>query len=402
MKLNRLFIAIKQPYHFLQGFLAWLVFGIWRKKIHIIGVTGTDGKTTTSTMIYHLLKHAGKKVALISTVAAYVGDQEIDTGFHVTTPSPFALQKLLSKTAKQGYEFVVLEATSHGIHQFRLLGIQPEIAVLTNITHEHLDYHGTYEEYAKTKASFLARAKVAIINKHDRSESFVKNFLRNKETRVMSYDIKSCDSTLRSFILKAIAEPYNRENALAAVTACMALNISMDVCIKALQSFKGVVGRMQEITNDRGITVIVDFAHTPNALERALISLRPRVKQGKKLIAVFGCAGLRDHFKRPAMGRIASELADMAVFTAEDPRVEDVNVIIRQMKEGIIKSWGHMHEIADRREAINFAINTLAKKGDVVGIFGKGHERSMNLDGKHEIPWSDQEEAKIALQSRKA
>ena len=157
------FIAIKQPYHFFQGFFAWMMFGILRKKIRIIGVTGTDGETTTSTMIYHLLKHAGKKVALISTVAAYIGDQEIDTGFHVTTPSPFSLQKLLGNIAKQGYEFVVLEATSHGIHQFRLLGIQPEIVVLTNITHEHLDYHGTYDHYLKTKASFLGRAKIAII-----------------------------------------------------------------------------------------------------------------------------------------------------------------------------------------------------------------------------------------------
>lgn len=398
MKLQRFLISIKQPYHFLQGFLAWFVFGIWRKKIRIIGVTGTDGKTTTSTMIYHLLKQAGKKVALISTVAAYIGDQEIDTGFHVTTPSPFSLQKLLGKIAKQGYEFVVLEATSHGIDQFRLFGIQPEITVLTNITHEHLDYHGTYDHYFNTKASFLSRAKIAIINKQDKSESMLRQFLRKKDLRISSYDLKTCEPSLRSVLMKHISETYNRENALAAITTCMILHISTEVCIKGIQSFKGVKGRMEEIQNNRGISVFVDFAHTPNALERALTTLRARVKQGSQLIAVFGCAGLRDHYKRPAMGRIASELADAAVFTAEDPRVEDVNVIIRQMKEGIIKNWGHMHEIADRREAINFAINTLAKKGDVVGIFGKGHEQSMNLDGKHEIAWSDQEEAKKALQ----
>ncbi len=393
---------MKQPYHFFRGLIAWVMFSIWRKKIRIIGVTGTDGKTTTSTMIYHLLKYAGKKVALISTVAAYIGDQEIDTGFHVTTPSPFSLQKLLGKIAKQGYEFVVLEATSHGIHQFRLFGIKPEIAVLTNITHEHLDYHGTYDHYLNTKASFLGRSKIAIINKQDKSESQVRQYLRNKELRVVSYDIKTCEPAIRSILMKSIAEPYNRENALAAITTCMSLHIPTEVCIKGIQKFKGVKGRMEEIPNTCGISVIVDFAHTPNALERALISLRSRVKQGNKLIAVFGCAGLRDHYKRPAMGRIASELADMAVFTAEDPRIEDVNVIIRQMKEGITKNWGHMHEIADRRKAIQFAINTLANKGDVVGIFGKGHERSMNLDGKHEIPWSDQEEAKTVLQSEKA
>lgn len=401
MKLRRFLLSIKQPYHFLQGFFSWVLYGILRGKIRIIGVTGTDGKTTTSTMIYHLLKHAGKKVALISTVAAYIGDQEIDTGFHVTTPRPFALQKLLLKIVNQGYEFVVLEATSHGIHQYRLFGIQPEIAVLTNITHEHLDYHGTYEEYVKIKASFLARAKIAIINKRDKSESLVKRYLRGKETRVMLYDIASCEPSVRAVLMKSIAEQYNRENALAAITTCMALHLPSEVCLKGIQTFKGVKGRMEEIENSIGIHVIVDFAHTPNALERALTSLRSRVKKGNRLIAVLGCAGLRDSFKRPAMGRIASELADTAVFTAEDPRVEDVNVIIRQMKEGVVKNWGHMHEIADRKEAIKFAICTLAKKGDVIGIFGKGHEQSMNLDGKHEIKWSDQEVVKEILENMK-
>lgn len=401
MKLQRLLIALKQPYHVLQGFLAWLMFGVFRKKIRIIGVTGTDGKTTTSTMIYYILKSAGKKVALISTVAAYVGDNEIDTGFHVTTPSPFALQKLLKNIARQGFEYVVLEATSHGIHQFRLFGIRPEIAVLTNITHEHLDYHGTYEAYAKTKASFLARARVAIINKNDKSERLVCEVLRRTETRIVVYDIKSCEPAIRVYLMKEVAEAYNRENALAAMTTCMALHISTQSCVKALRTFPGVVGRMQAIPNTHGITVIIDFAHTPNALERTFTTLRSRLKPKQRLIAVFGCAGLRDHYKRPAMGKIASELADMAVFTAEDPRVEDVNVIIRQMKEGIVKNWGHMHEIADRTQAIHFAIHTLAQKGDIVGIFGKGHEKSMNLDGKREIPWSDQEVAQTALNTRK-
>ncbi|MBI5151143.1 MAG: UDP-N-acetylmuramoyl-L-alanyl-D-glutamate--2,6-diaminopimelate ligase [Candidatus Pacebacteria bacterium] len=401
MKLQSLLIAIKQPYHFLQGLFAWIVFGAWRKHIRIIGVTGTDGKTTTSTMIYHILSKAGKKVALISTVAAYIGDQEIDTGFHVTTPSPFALQRLLRSVAERGYEYVVLEATSHGIHQHRLFGINPEVVVLTNITREHLDYHSTYEHYLSTKASFIARAKTAILNKNDRSEALVKKKLQDKNLKIISYDNKTCDSSIRAALVRYIAEPYNRENGLAAITACQCLHIGTDVCIKAIQSFPGVKGRMEEIPNNLGITVVVDFAHTPNALERALTTLRSRVKQGNAFIAVFGCAGLRDQSKRPAMGRIASERADSAVFTAEDPRVEDVHVIIRQMKEGVVKNWGNIYEIAERGKAIRFAIQTLAKKGDVVGIFGKGHERSMNLDGKHEVPWSDQEEARTALESRK-
>lgn len=352
-------------------------------------------------MIYHLLKHAGKKVALISTVAAFIGDQEIDTGFHVTTPSPFALQKLLTRIANQGYDYVVLEATSHGIYQHRLFGINPEIAVLTNITHEHLDYHPNYEHYLQTKVSFLARAKIAIINKTDKSYKTVHDLLRKQDKKVVEYDMRSAHAQIRTTLLNVFPESYNRENALAAITACQMLHLPLEECLRGIQTFSGVSGRMQEIPNNLGIRIIVDFAHTPNALERALTSLRSSLKKGQRLIAVFGSAGLRDARKRPLMGKIASELADMAVITAEDPRTEDVHVITRQIKEGVVKNWGHMHEISDRGEAIRFALHTLAKPGDVVGIFGKGHEKSLNLDGKHEIPWSDQETVHMILQKKR-
>ncbi len=400
-KLSFFITQIKQPYHLAQGVLAWLLFGLFRKKLRVIGITGTDGKTTTSTMIYHILKTAGKKVALISTVAAFIGDEAIDTGFHVTSPNPIALQRLLRKIAGLGCEFVVLEVTSHGIYQHRLFGISPEVAVLTNITHEHLDYHPSYDHYLKTKTTFLAQAKVAIINKSDKSYKMVHELLRKKDKRVVEYEFRTADPQVRTILIKAIHETYNRDNALAAITACQQLHVSVDTCLKAMQAFKNIVGRMEEITvSGSDIRVVVDFAHTPNGLQSALSALHASLKKGQQLIAVLGSAGLRDETKRPMMGRIASELADTAVFTAEDPRTEDVNVIIRQMKEGIVKNWGHMHEIIDRREAIIFAITALAKKGDVVGIFGKGHERSLNLDGKHEIPWSDQEEAKKALEKR--
>lgn len=400
-KISFFITQIKQPYHLAQGLVALLLFGIFRKKLRIIGVTGTDGKTTTATMIYHILKTAGKKVALISTVAAFIGDEAIDTGFHVTSPSPFALQRLLRRITNLGYEFVVLEVTSHGIYQHRLFGISPEVAVLTNITHEHLDYHPSYEQYLQTKTSFLARAKISVINKNDKSYKMVHELLRKKDKRVIEYEFRTADPQVRAMLVKTIPEPYNRENALAAITACQQVHIPIDVCLKAIQTFKNIVGRMEEITvPGSDIRVVVDFAHTPNGLQSALSALRASLKKGQQLIAVLGSAGLRDETKRPMMGRIASELADSAVFTAEDPRTEDVNVIIRQMKEGIVKNWGHMHEIIDRREAIVFGVTQLAQKGDVVGIFGKGHERSLNLDGKHEIAWSDQEEAIKALKKR--
>ena len=399
-RIHQLIIALKQPYHIGQGVLAYLLFGLFRRKLTIIGVTGTDGKTTTSTMVYHILRAAGKKVALITTVAAFIGDEEIDTGFHVTSPSPFALHRLLNRIAKKDYTHVVLEVTSHGIHQFRLFGIRPNVAILTNITHEHLDYHGTYERYADVKASFLASARIAIINRTDQSFKRVREYLRKKLTRVIEYDLHKTDPKVRAYLLRRFHETYNRENALAAITACMQMHISTEYCMKGLDIFHGVRGRMEEIANEKNMMVVVDFAHTPNALERALLSLKSRLKPGQRLIAVFGCAGLRDYTKRPMMGKIASELADEAVFTAEDPRTEDVDVIIRQMKEGVVKNWGHMHEMSDRRKAIQFAITRLARPGDIVGIFGKGHERSMNLDGKHELAWSDQDEVKAALSLR--
>lgn len=402
MLFARILRDLKLPYHWCIGLLANLRYGFPSRKLRVIGVTGTDGKTTTATMLYHILRQAGRKVALISTVSAYIGEEQIDTGFHVTTPDPFALQRLLSKIVKLGFTDLVLEATSHGIHQHRLFGIRPEVAVVTNVTHEHLDYHGSYKHYLKVKASFLVRARTVLLNKTDNSYEPLKRYLHTHtpSARIVPYAFKTLDSVSRRAIMDRFPEVYNRDNAAAALTAAQCLNISTDVSLAALRTFHAVEGRMQEIPA-KDIRVIVDFAHTPNGLESALRALRAQRKPGKKLIAVFGCAGLRDHDKRPIMGKIGSELADEAILTAEDPRTEDVNVIIRQIKEGVVQNHGHMHEIPNRRSAIQFAICTLAQPGDIVGIFGKGHEKSLNLDGKHELSWSDQREAVTALEKRR-
>ena len=389
--LLRFSIWVKQPYHLAKGVLANLVYGFPSRGLKIIAVTGTDGKTTTSTMIYNILLKAGKKVALISTVAAYIGSKEIDTGFHVTSPEEFALQKLLLSIKKDGFEYVVLEATSHGIVQHRLFGIHPDVAVLTNITHEHLDYHGTYNEYLKAKSRLLLRSKLSILNGEDSSFKPVREILRKKHKKFVEYNKHAQDPALDRAIQNRFVEGYNRANAIAASTAAQILNISTAVCIEGLKAFPGVKGRMEEIPNSKKIRVIVDFAHTPNALENALKALRSSMKKGQRLIAVYGSAGLRDNTKRPMMGAAGADFADETIFTSEDPRTEDVWVIMRQMKEGVKRNHGHVFQIADRREAIAFAIHKLAKPGDTVGIFGKGHERSMNLDGKREIPWSDQE-----------
>ena len=384
---------IKNIGHLVEAIAANMVYGFPSKKVTILAITGTDGKTTTSTLLYHILKSSGKKVALISTVAAFIGNDAIDTGFHVTNPSPFALQKLLKRTAKEGMEYVVLEITSHGIDQYRNWGITPKFAGITNVTHEHLDYHKTYQNYLETKARLLTSASHAFINK-DATASFdmLQGILKKSEIAYTSVSADGLSSGLAKATRKRFGqEGYNFENVALASGMAKKLDIDDKTIAKAIIDFPGVKGRMQEVANDRDIHIVVDFAHTPNALEQALTSMRERMKKNKqtgRLIVVFGCAGLRDVSKRPMMGRIAAELSDLAVFTAEDPRTEDIWTIIHQMKSGVTTGHDKIVSIADRFDAIFFAVNTAAKPGDTILITGKGHEQSMNIRGT-EYDWSD-------------
>jgi UDP-N-acetylmuramoyl-L-alanyl-D-glutamate--2,6-diaminopimelate ligase len=383
---------LKRPYHFvktglLEGIPAELKYRFPQKKLKIIAITGTDGKTTSSTLLYHVLKSAGKRVGLISTVAAYLGDEELDTGFHVTAPQPSQVLKLMRRMVDEGYEYLILESTSHGIYQFRTWGVKPMIAGVTNITREHLDYHVTYENYLDAKALLLRRSQVSVINEDDGSYLKIRKALKGSRTSIQS---DSLPSKLQKAVKDRFPERYNQSNSRLVIAISRLLGIGDQDIAEAIQRFPNIKGRMQDMPNNLGLRIVVDFAHTPQALEEALKTLR--VQQGgskKKLIAVFGCAGLRDRQKRPAMTKVASELADLAVLTAEDPRTEDVWSIIRQMKEGLTIGHNKVYSIPDRGRAIEFAINQLAAKGDTVGIFGKGHELSMCY-GTTEHPWSDQ------------
>ena len=394
-------LRIKKIHHTLSSLLLKALpaakrYGYPGKKLQVYGITGTDGKTTSSTMLYHVLKTAGWRVALISTVAAFIDDEEIDTGFHVTSPEPWQVQKLLAECVRRGIEHVVLETTSHGYFQFRTYGIPFVLAGLTNITPEHLDYFVTYDDYLKTKAEFLAQAGRAFINSDDQSFGQVKQILKDRGTPYTTYDSELGRDTIDAAIRERFPESYNRSN--AHLVRAMATHLGVDEAsqAEAFRTFPGVRGRMEFIPNRRGIKIVVDFAHTPNALENALEALRPQTEG--RLIAVFGCAGLRDSRKRPAMGGIASRLADFSIFTAEDPRTEDIQVIFRQMKEGVEGSHHRkIITVPDRGEAIRMALE-YAKRGDTIGIFGKGHERSMCY-GKIETPWSDQEAVRALLTS---
>lgn len=387
---------LKNIGHFINALIANIFYGFPSKRLNVIGVTGTDGKTTTSTLIYHILKTAGKKVALISTVAAYVGNQEIDTGFHVTTPNPWSLQKLIKQISSKNFDYLVLEVTSHGLDQHRLLGINFSVGVVTNITHEHLDYHINYQNYLRTKAKLFKYSQHAVINQQD--DSFTKlKLLIPPSCKVHPYSTKM-SAELFQAVKSRFPEPYNWSNAAAAITTAEILNIDHQQIAEAIKTLPQVKGRMEKIPNKLGITTLVDFAHTPNALRQALKALQTMRKPHAKIIAVFGSAGLRDKTKRPMMGKIGSDLADVIVLTAEDPRTEDVNVIISQIRRGATGK-AQVYVEPDRQKAIDLAIVNLARPGDIVGVFGKGHEQSMCF-GKIEHPWSDHEAIKQAIKKR--
>lgn len=388
--------VINNFYHLPKAVLANIYYGFPTKRLKVIGVTGTDGKTTTTNMIYQILKEAGKKVSMVSTINAVIGGKVYDTGFHVTSPDPFAVQKFAKKALENGDEYLVLEVTSHALDQYRFWGIKFDVGVITNITHEHLDYHKTFENYFRTKLKLLQGVKAAIVNQGIKGSKGVSG-------KVITFGLNKGDFNQKEIKLKLqVPGDYNIENALAALAVAFVLKINKRVAERALEKINGITGRMEEIKNNRGIKIFVDFAHTPNALEQALKALRKQTKG--KLIAVFGCAGKRDVDKRGLMGAVAGKLADVAVITAEDPRGK-LALINKQIAAGAKKAGmreGHnLYIVEDRKNAINFAINKIAKEGDTIGIFGKGHERSMNLDGKKEILWSDREATEKALKGNR-
>ncbi|HUW21992.1 MAG TPA: UDP-N-acetylmuramoyl-L-alanyl-D-glutamate--2,6-diaminopimelate ligase [Candidatus Bathyarchaeia archaeon] len=404
-------------WHGPKAIAANLYFRFPSRKLYIIGVTGTDGKTTTSTLIYKILLHAGKKAALISTVCAKIGQEKIPIGLHVTSPQPFFLQRLLRNIADQKIKYLVLECTSHGLAQNRFLGIRFEMAVITNVTSEHLDYHGTYSKYLEVKGKLFKKTKVVVLNRDDRSFSYL-NTARSRNSRLVTYAVKKkAEFTPNTYRFKTpLIGEYNRYNCLAAIAVAKTLEIDDKTIRKSLAAFTGVTGRMEIIDLGQDFQVFVDFAHTPNGLQQALTALKEKSNE-RRIIAVFGCAGLRDFYKRPLMGEIAARIADVVILTAEDPRTEDVEKIIDQIAQGCLK--GHLtyqsptginesqisklkgvyFRISDRREAIRFAINKLACKNDIVAFFGKGHEASLCY-GRIEKPWSEHEEIKTALRER--
>ena len=368
---------INYYWHLPKAILANCIYCFPSWKLKVIGITGTDGKTTTTNMIYQILKDAGKSVSMVSTINAVVGDKSYDTGFHVTSPDPFVVQKLIRDAKAAGSEFLVLEVTSHALDQHRFWGVKFDVGVVTNITHEHLDYHKTFENYKNTKVRLLRNVKYAVVNE-------------NLKIKGVTFGLAKGDINQKKEKIKLkIHGNHNIENALAALAVSRVLGIDREQAGKTLENFQSLSGRMEEFENGKGVKIFIDFAHTPSGLQNALYTLRD---QGNgKIFSIIGCEGFRDIGKREMMGEISGKLADVTVVTAVDPRgqLEKIN---EQIIKGIEKTGKILGKdyfvINDRAKAIKFVIDQ-AKKDDVIGIFGKGHERSMNLDGKKEIAWSD-------------
>lgn len=409
--------------------LAYLSAAFYRfpaRHLVVIGVTGTDGKTTTSNLIYQILLAAGLRAGIISTVNATIDNEILDTGFHVTTPDAPDVQKYLARMVSAGLTHVVLETTSHGLAQHRVTGCEYDIGVITNITHEHLDYHGSFEAYREAKARLFrmlaetavkpgGNPRLAVLNRDDSSYAYLENITQVSK---IAYSLKpgadwwaediehkpeSTRFTVKSRgrqeqIETSLVGDYNVSNCLAAIAATAdGLHIDLETVRKGIAALGGVPGRMEQIDMGQKFLAIVDFAHTPNALKRTIETARMMTRG--RVITVFGSAGLRDREKRRMMAEVSTEMADLSIFTAEDPRTESLADILREMTKGAEDRGGiegkTFWRVPDRGEAIRRAVQ-MAQPGDLVISCGKGHEQSMCFITT-EYPWDDRTAMRAAL-----
>ncbi len=417
---KNLFQKIEPAGHQVEAILANIRYGFPGRKVRVIGVTGTNGKTTTSFMIHRMLHEAGIKVGLMTTVAYGIGDDLVYPKVHMTTTQAFNLQKRLRDFSKAGVQWVVLETSSHSLAQHRIWGVPYEIAVFTNLTHDHLEYHGTFERYLEAKRQLFVIAnkhglKYGVANADDENHQAFINSVKNATT----YGINSGDVVAKNIKLSSsgstydtqiendsykvkvnIAGEFNVYNSLAAITVGRKLGLTIEQIEKGIDALKFVEGRMNAIDEGQKFKVVVDFASTPDGFEKFFGSVRPLVKG--KLVAVFGSAGRRDETKRAQQGIIAGKYADVVVVTEEDDRDDDSAKILEQISEGARKSGKKdsetLFKIGNREEAIGFAMTLVSSADDMVVLLGKGHEKTIErADG--EYPWNESEVARAALQA---
>ncbi len=364
-------------------------------KIKLVGVTGTNGKTTIASLLYQLFKKAGYKVGLLSTVKILVDETEYKATH--TTPDSLSINYYLNEMVALGCEFCFMEVSSHGIHQKRTEGLQFQGGIFTNLSHDHLDYHKTFAEYRDVKKKFfddLPKTAFAISNIDDKNGAIM---FQNTKAKKITYALKSyadykaqiLENQFTGLLMKIntnevwtkLIGSFNAYNLLAIYAAAVELGIEEQETLRLLSDLESVSGRFQYIVSSSKITAIVDYAHTPDALENVLKTIEDIRTKNEQLITVVGCGGDRDKTKRPIMAQIASELSTKAIFTSDNPRTEDPTIILEEMEKGVEpQNYKKTLSILDRKQAIKTACQ-LAEANDIILIAGKGHETYQEING---------------------
>lgn len=369
-------------------------YGEPAKKMKLIGVTGTNGKTTTTYLVKSVLEFTGHKVGLIGTNQNMIGNKVIPT--ERTTPESLELQKLFAEMVSEGAEYCIMEVSSHSLCLDRVYGIPFYIGAFTNLTQDHLDFHKTMDEYAKAKSILFTMCERAVVNADD---DYVKTVIGSADCKIVKYGIdKKCDICAKNIkynqrgVLFEVDTPFGNENirldipgrfsvynALCAIGICQGTGIGISDIAKALVLAKGVKGRAEVVNIPTDYTVMIDYAHTPDGLENIIKTVKGFAKG--RVITVFGCGGDRDSAKRPKMGKIAGDLSDFCVVTSDNPRTEDPEAILKDILEGMKDVKADFTAICDRTEAIEYAMRH-AKENDVIILAGKGHETYQILKDK--------------------
>ena len=391
------FIKVKNSSKVL-GQLASNFYGNPSEKLNLIGITGTNGKTSATTLLFHIFKNLGFQSALISTVEYRIAD-EIIPSTH-TTPDVLTLNKILAKAVETGCEYAFMEVSSHGIDQNRTEGMHFKIAGFTNITHDHLDYHKTFDAYLKTKKRFfdeLNPDSIAITNIDDKNGNVM---LQNTKAQKKTYALKTMadyhgrilEADFNGMLLNfngkefwsTLTGKFNVYNLLLAYAVTIECGFHEEDVLKAISNLKRVKGRFETLKSEGGIFFVVDYAHTPDALENILDSINEIRTKNERLITVFGCGGDRDHAKRPEMGKIATRKSTLAIITSDNPRTENPAEIIKEIEAGVEpQNYSKYTSIPDRKDAIKMAIK-FAEPKDIILVAGKGHEDYQEINGvKH-------------------
>ncbi len=404
---NTLLKKLVNPYHWAESFIANVHHGFPARAMYVVMITGTNGKTTTASYLGSILNKAGYNVGVCSTAYFEINGKRIANDLNFTVTNPFKLQSMLSQMKKAGVDHLVLEVTSHALAQHRVWGVPCDVAVMTNLTQDHLDYHGTMENYAAAKGKMFARKpKFIVLNRDDKWFDYFNQFPAGEqkmtygadehaEARIVNVNLHKQGSDVRLKIdhtteLKFTTKlpgKFNVYNATAAATAAYVMRVDTDKIIAGVEGVESVPGRLERIVAGQPFDVIVDYAHTPDAIENLLETLKHLTRN--RLILVFGATGDRDRGKRPIMGEIAAKLADRIVLTDEESYTEDPAQIRHMVMEGIISGGGgsKVDEVPDRKQAIEKALS-IARRGDTVVVTGMGHEQYRIINGRRE-PWHE-------------